>query len=67
MLVCRLMKITNVRELPAQPAKDFAAGPHGGRRHSCFLDRRAPLHTRPTELFAPDSPRMMFFLSCCLE
>lgn len=55
MLVCRVMKITNARELPAQPAKDFAAGPHGRRGHSWFSDCQAPFDTCPTELFAPDS------------
>ena len=61
---CMVKKIASGRELPAQPAKGFVAVPRGGRGHSWFSDCWAPLDTCPTELFAPDSPRTMVFLSC---
>jgi len=64
MPVCVVKKITKGKELPAQPAKRFAAVPHAGRGSSWFSDCRAPFGTCPAELFAPDSPRTMLFLSC---
>lgn len=64
--ICVVKKITNVRELPAQPAKGCATVPCGGRDHSCFSDCWALFDTCPAKLFASGSSRTMFFLPCCM-